>query len=106
MRSAFFATGLFVFLCGTVFLLTHQIEIHLDNDLSLLTGWWTQWSAEKGVFHPPEWAGFSLCSMGLLTMIYTIALPGRQPSTPAISVADRWTSAVPDVWTQVSMNNT
>lgn len=106
MRSAFFAVGLFVFLCGGLFLLTQQIEVRHDHDISLLTGWWTQWTAEKGVFHPPEWAGFSLCSAGLLTMLYTIALPSRRTPTPAMVVSDHWPSTIPHAWPPVSMNNT
>ncbi|MBD3676616.1 MAG: hypothetical protein HUJ26_24150 [Planctomycetaceae bacterium] len=95
MRSAFFATGLFLFLWGFLFLLTQQIQIQFLHELSPLSGWWTLWSARQGVFYPPEWAGFSLGSAGALMMIYAVALPRRQFARPAIFTVDRWRSAGP-----------
>ena len=33
---------------------------------------------DKKVFNPPEWAAFTLMSVGTVTMLYAVALPKRQ----------------------------
>lgn len=75
MRSAFFGVGVFVLLCGSVFLMTQQVEIHPHQHMGSLSGWWTSWNDGQAAFDPPEWAAFSLLSAGFLMMVYAIGLP-------------------------------
>jgi hypothetical protein len=37
----------------------------------------TRDGGDQAVFDPPEWAAFSLMSIGTVTMLYAIALPKR-----------------------------
>jgi hypothetical protein len=78
MRSTFLGMGLFVLLCGSLFLFTQQVEIQPHQNLGSLSGWWTSWDDGQAVFHPPEWAAFSLLSAGALMMLYAVGLPHPQ----------------------------
>jgi len=78
MRSTFCGIGLFVLMWGSVFLFADQLEIRPHQNLSSLSGWWTSWKNGEAVFHPPEWAAFSLLSAGSLMVLYAIGLPQRK----------------------------
>lgn len=78
MRSIFFAMGLFVLLWGAIFLLTQQMELRFYPGLITDSGWWTNWNDSRAVFHPPEWAAFGLCALGILTMVYAVGLPVKE----------------------------
>lgn len=91
MRSTFFGIGLFVLLCGTLFLFTQQVEIHPRQHLGSVSGWWTSWDDGQAAFHPPEWAAFSLLSAGFLMMVYAVGLPKpqrEQKQKPAVLLFD------------------
>jgi hypothetical protein len=78
MRSTFCGIGLFVLMWGSLFLFTEQLEIRPHQSFSSLSGWWTSWNGGQAVFHPPEWAAFSLLSAGSLMVLYAIGLPKRK----------------------------
>lgn len=78
MRSTFCGIGFFVLMWGGLFLFTEQMEFHTYQNFGSLTGWWTSWNDGQAVFHPPEWAAFSLLSAGALMMLYAIGLPQRK----------------------------
>jgi len=65
-------------MCGGLFLFTDQLEIRPHQSFSFLAGWSTIWNDGEAVFHPPEWAAFSLISAGLLVVLYAIGLPPRE----------------------------
>jgi hypothetical protein len=85
MRSTFFAAGLFLALWGVTFLFVDKIELKLKSDpkpepgfRGLLTRVTTTPQPRK-VISPPDWAAFSLMSLGAVTMLYAVALPKKKP---------------------------
>ena len=81
MRATFFAIGLFVTLSGVTLLFVDKIVL-TSREESVRTqgfrGMFSQMSAPKPkVYDPPEWAAFSLLSIGAVTMLYSVALPKR-----------------------------
>jgi hypothetical protein len=82
LRACFFATGLFVCLWGASFLFIDSLVLNIDDQPQTdggfrgLLGMVTTAEAPK-VFSPPEWAAFSLISIGAVTMLYSVALPKR-----------------------------
>lgn len=84
LRSTFFAAGTFVLLCGIA--LFYVDEIHYKRnptaeDESGFRGFFSRVTtlneANKRVFEPPDWAAFSLMSIGSVTMLYAVALPKK-----------------------------
>jgi hypothetical protein len=82
MRSVFFALGLFVTLWGTAFLLVDKLVLTSDADPQNKSGFRGLFQntsqAKKRVVDPPEWAAFSLMSVGTVTMLYAVALPKKK----------------------------
>lgn len=84
LRATFFSMGLFVTLWGAAFLFADKIVLY-DNGEELerdknIRGMMSNQQIEKDVrrvFDPPDWAAFSLLSVGAVTILYTIALPQR-----------------------------
>ena len=82
IRSAFFSMGMFVALWGVTFLYADKI-VMTDNGEKLerdknIRGMLSNQQIEKDirkVFDPPEWAAFSLMSVGAVAMLYSVALP-------------------------------
>jgi len=83
LRSFFFAGGLFVALWGSSFLMIEEMVLTFDDDLlqnrdSDFRGLFISVDENnRQIFKPPEWAAFSLMSIGSVTMLYSIALPKR-----------------------------
>ena len=82
MRLTFFAVGLFVMLCGGSFLLVDKFVLNMKEEArerpSGFRGMFTSVSADrKKVVDPPDWAAFSLMSVGAVTMLYSVALPKK-----------------------------
>jgi hypothetical protein len=81
IRAAFFATGLFVTLVGSGFLAVDKMILNVREDAPQMEGFRGLFSAtphdHKVVFDPPEWAAFSMMSIGTVTMLYAAALPKR-----------------------------
>jgi hypothetical protein len=82
VRATFFSLGLFVTMWGVAFLFADKIVLY-DNGEKLerdknLRGMLTHQQVEKDVrrvFDPPDWAAFSLLSIGSVTVLYSVALP-------------------------------
>lgn len=81
LRSVFFAGGLFVTLWGASFLLVDKMVLHAKDESPPepgFRGFFTTLNAEQQkVFDPPDWAAFSLMSVGTVTMLYAVALPKK-----------------------------
>jgi hypothetical protein len=81
VRAGFFSVGLFVLLWGTALLFVDEIVLsggdHAARDSAfrgLFTG---TTSKNQPVIDPPDWAAFSLLSIGSVTMLYSFALPKK-----------------------------
>ncbi|MDA0588667.1 MAG: hypothetical protein O2820_12400 [Planctomycetota bacterium] len=84
VRSLFFAGGLFVALWGGSFLMVDEVVLTIKEDPKEeqrddeFRGLFMSKDANnRQVFNPPEWAAFSLMSIGTVTMLYAVALPKR-----------------------------
>jgi hypothetical protein len=81
MRATFFAIGLFVTLWGVGFLVVDKMVLKMNADAAQQTGFrglFTSVAPEKSrVIDPPDWAAFSLMSVGTVTMLYSVALPKK-----------------------------
>ena len=83
IRSIFFSGGLFVALIGGSFLMVDKIVLtagasETEERTREFRGLFMEDAgADQKVFNPPEWAAFSLLSIGTVTMLYSIALPKR-----------------------------
>lgn len=82
IRSSFFSVGTFVLLCGVTFLYADKVVLKdngekLERDKNIRGMMTNQQIGEdvRRVIDPPEWAAFSLLSVGAVTMLYSIALP-------------------------------
>ena len=82
LRSTFFATGLFVLMVGGSFLLVDKFVLNLKDESKEKAGFRGMFTTvtpdRRRVFDPPDWAAFSLLSIGSVTMLYSIALPGKK----------------------------
>ena len=83
-RSFFFAAGLFVALWGVSFLFIDKIVLR-STEIQRETGFRGLFArnaarevAREKVVNPPDWAAFSLISLGTVTMLYSAALPKKQ----------------------------
>lgn len=82
LRAMFFSTGMFVTMWGAAFLFADKIVLHdngekLDRDKNV-RGMLSHQQVEKDVrrvIDPPDWAAFSLLSVGAVTVLYSVALP-------------------------------
>ena len=81
MRATFFSIGLFIALWGGAFLIIDKLVLASDEApvqagfRGLFGG--TAAAAKKKVLDPPDWAAFSLMSVGTVTMLYAVALPKK-----------------------------
>ena len=81
MRAVFFSIGLFIALWGGSFLIVDKLVLAANDNPTQpgfrgLFGGVAQ--AKKKVVDPPDWAAFSLMSVGTVTMLYAVALPKKQ----------------------------
>lgn len=90
-RSSFFAAGLFVLLTGTSFLfvdkmvLSHKVTVEEEEpepvrepEFRGFLGMTSLNEDQQEVLNPPDWAAFSLMSIGAVTMLYAVALPKKK----------------------------
>lgn len=85
LRSSFFAAGLFVALLGGAFLFVESIELRMKDGQKPQPGFRGFLSRMSNPMRtkptktitPPDWAGFSLLSIGGVTMLYALALPKK-----------------------------
>jgi hypothetical protein len=82
VRSVFFSLGLFVTLWGASLLLVDKLVLNSDADPQNKSGFRGLFQntsqAKKRVVDPPDWAAFSLMSVGTVTMLYAVALPKKK----------------------------
>lgn len=81
MRATFFAIGLFVTLWGVGFLVVDKFVLKANSEATQTTGFRGLFTAvapeSTRVIDPPDWAAFSLMSVGTVTMLYSVALPKK-----------------------------
>jgi hypothetical protein len=81
VRAVFFSLGLFIALWGGAFLVVDKLVLSTD-DVPGQSGFRGLFgsvaAAKKKVIDPPDWAAFSLMSVGTVTMLYAVALPKKQ----------------------------
>jgi hypothetical protein len=81
LKSCFFSTGLFVTLWGVSLLFVDQIVLNAteegepENVISAMIS--TVTPENQKYVDPPDWAAFSLMSVGAVTMLYAVALPKK-----------------------------
>ena len=82
LRSLFFSTGFFVMLWGVTFLFVDKIHLKVQNETLRRQGFRGLFTMpnirQPKVFDPPDWAAFSLMSVGAVTMLYSLALRKKQ----------------------------
>jgi len=73
---------LFILLWGATFLIVDKMVLHIREDAKPSSGFRglfvTSNVQKQRVFDPPDWAAFSLLSIGSVTMLYSVALPKKQ----------------------------
>ena len=81
LKTCFFATGLFVTLWGVSLLFIDQVVLNAtkdgepENAISAMVS--TVTPQNQKYVDPPDWAAFSLMSVGAVTMLYAAALPKK-----------------------------
>ncbi|MDQ3332529.1 MAG: hypothetical protein M3552_18085 [Planctomycetota bacterium] len=101
IRAMFFACGLFTALCGGLLFFVDRIELTdyagrrmreatgpvaqaapgpMQNGLRLIyvVPRTESRSVERQVVDPPDWSAFCLLSIGVVTVLYAFAIPGRR----------------------------
>ena len=88
LRATFFSIGLFVLMLGASFLLVDKFVLNIKTTAMKeqprsgfrgLLGPSAPVAVEKpSEFNPPDWAAFTLLSIGSVTMLYSVALPKKK----------------------------
>jgi hypothetical protein len=87
MRATFFSIGLFVGLWGTSLLFVDRMVLTMTEEPQQqqreqgfrgLFSAAPQQREQQKIIDPPEWAAFSLMSIGSVTMLYSLALPKKK----------------------------
>lgn len=82
LRASFFSIGLFVALWGGSLLLVDKMVLHIKDERPRedgVRGMFTSMTPDKQrVLDPPDWAAFSLMSIGSVAMLYAVALPKKK----------------------------
>ncbi|WP_437224604.1 hypothetical protein SH661x_003702 [Planctomicrobium sp. SH661] len=77
-RAAFLAFGLYMVLSGGGLLFVDDVALNarISSKASPVLQWMGS-SDESGRCHlqPPEWVPFTLIGVGIVTMLYSVALP-------------------------------
>jgi hypothetical protein len=86
LRGTFFSVGMFITLWGVSLLFVDKLVLNMPEDVAARTPGFRgmyqgnqqqlQQQRQK-VIDPPDWAAFSLLSVGAVTMLYAIALPKK-----------------------------
>ncbi len=84
LRGTFFSIGMFITLWGVSLLFVDKLVLNMPEDVAARTPGFrgmyqgnTQQPKQR-VIDPPDWAAFSLLSVGAVTMLYAVALPKKQ----------------------------
>jgi hypothetical protein len=79
LRASFFAGGLFIIMLGISTMFVDKLVLKGQEDARRdpnFRGIFTSLNQDRQhVFDPPDWAGFSLLSVGGITILYSLALP-------------------------------
>ena len=81
LKSCFFATGLFATLWGVSLLFIDQLVLNATEEgepesaISAMVS--TVTPQNQKYIDPPDWAAFSMMSVGAVTMLYAVALPKK-----------------------------
>jgi hypothetical protein len=79
LRAMFFAGGMFIIMLGLSTMVVDKLVLHGQEDARRdpnFRGIFTSLNEHRQhVFDPPDWAGFSLLSVGGITILYSLALP-------------------------------
>ncbi len=82
MRATFFSIGLFITLWGVSLLFVDKITLSSREEAMRTQGFRGMFSQmtvpRQKVYDPPDWAAFSLLSVGAVTMLYSVALPKKK----------------------------
>jgi len=85
LRASFFATGQFVLFAGISLLMFDKLVLFKSDAperkeglRGMLAKPQTVAEEKREVIDPPDWAAFSLMSVGSVTMLYAIALPKKR----------------------------
>lgn len=85
LRSSFFSIGLFVTLWGVSLLFIDKLVLKAEQqpEQAQVTGriramLSSAQPAQEKIVDPPDWAAFSLMSIGSVTMLYAVALPKKE----------------------------
>jgi hypothetical protein len=82
LRGTFFSIGLFITLWGVSLLFVDKLVLNVPDDNARNPNFRGMYAGnapgKQRVIDPPEWAAFSLLSVGAVTMLYAVALPKKQ----------------------------
>jgi hypothetical protein len=76
MRSFFLALGISALLLGVECLVIERAELH-GEDSNTMAGFARRAVPSYHEVEPPEWAPWSLMSVGAVVILYTITIPKR-----------------------------
>lgn len=79
-RAAFFALGVCLAAGGSSLFFVDQVTLTPAASAAwppLLEAWAPVSSANQRAVNPPDWAPFSSLGLGIVTMLYALALPRR-----------------------------
>ena len=86
LRGTFFSIGMFITLWGVSLLFVDKLVLNMPDEVAARTpGFRGMYQGntqnpqppKQRVIDPPEWAAFSLLSVGAVTMLYAVALPKK-----------------------------
>jgi hypothetical protein len=79
IRATCFAAGMFVCLWGLAFLAIDKVVLHQptekDPGIRGMLAKQTVDKEQRPIIDPPDWAAFTLLSIGSVSMLYAVALP-------------------------------
>lgn len=82
LRGTFFSIGMFIALWGVSLLFIDKLVINMPDDSARAPGFRGMFAGNQQqrqrVIDPPDWAAFSMLSIGAVTMLYAVALPKKQ----------------------------
>lgn len=83
LRGTFFSIGMFITLWGVSLLFIDKLVLNMPEDGGARNAnfrgmYQGNQQGKQKIIDPPEWAAFSLLSVGAVTMLYAIALPKKQ----------------------------
>ena len=79
LRASCFAAGMFVSMWGLAFLAIDKVVLHQPTEKDPgIRGMLAKQIVDKEnrpIIDPPDWAAFTLLSIGSVSMLYAVALP-------------------------------